>query len=322
MPGARRWFTLFVLALGSATFLYLLGSFGLTRVWGHLCGFGWGFGLVVPFQLCDHMLNALGWRFAFPRENAAHVPFWRLVMVRIAGDGVNYLTPSGNIAGEFVRPAMMGDCAPEDVIVSSVFVAKAAQACGQALFVLVGLAWLLQRGLFAFKGRQAFWASLSMWIIIIGVVIVVWTLITPPRWIRARFPRVIEVTEGLRGNLRVYLRRPARLAASTLCFMLGYAWGAAEIWLIASLMGLSLTASQVFAVEVLSNVVDSMFFMVPAKVGTQEAGKTAIFAGLGLPPDIGFMVGLVRHAREILWAGAGFSYYAAHQRRAQTAIAR
>ena len=34
-------------------------------------------------------------------------------------------------------------------------------------------------------------------------------------------------------------------------------------------------------------LVDSIFIMVPAKIGTQEAGKTAIFAGLGLPAGKG-----------------------------------
>lgn len=316
MRGARRWFTYLVLALGSATFLYLLWSFGPLAVWGRLRSFGWGFTLVIPFQIFDHMLNALGWRFAFAQDRVASVPFWRLVKVRVAGDGVNYLTPSGNIAGEFVRPAMMDGCVPEDVMVTSVLVAKAAQAAGQALFVLFGLVWLLQGRLYAFQGRQALWATLSMALILGAVCFGVALLAAEhPEWLKRRFPAALASSAGVRGRLRDYLRlHPGRLAASTFYFMLGYAWGAAEIWLITRLLGFPLAAGTALAVEVLSNVVDAMMFMVPAKIGTQEAGKTAIFAGLGLPAELGFTVGFIRHARELIWAGAGFAVYAAHER--------
>jgi hypothetical protein len=101
--------------------------------------------------------------------------------------------------------------------------------------------------------------------------------------------------------------------------MLGYSWGAAEIWLITRLLGMSLSPMTALSVEFLSNLVDSLSFMVPAKIGTQEAGKTAIFKGLGMDATAGFTVGLIRHAREILWAGAGLLLYAAHQRRTKAA---
>lgn len=322
IKGARRWFTVLVLVLGTATFAYLLWSFGPLRVWGRLRDFGWGFALVIPFQIFDHMLNALGWLYAFPKDRAGKVPFARLVKVRVAGDGVNYLTPSGNIAGEFVRPAMMDGCVPEDVMVTSVVVAKASQAAGQALFVLFGLVWLLQGRLYAFEGRQALWATASMAIILGGVAFLVAMLASePPRWVKRRFPAALASSESVRGRLRDYLRRhPGRLALSTFYFMLGYAWGAAEIWLITRLLGFPMTLSTALAVEFLSNVVDAMMFMVPAKIGTQEAGKTAIFAGLGLPPDLGFTVGFIRHARELVWAGTGFALFAAHQRGLKRAL--
>lgn len=323
MRGARRWFTYLVLLFGTATFLYLLWSFGPLRVWGRLRNFGFGFALVLPFQIFDHLFNALAWRFAFPRERVPQVPFWRLVKVRVAGDGVNYLTPSGNVAGEFVRPAMMDGCVPEDVMVTSVVVAKATQAIGQALFVLFGLVWLLHGRLYAFEGRQALWATLSMAGILGGVCLGIALLVLePPKWVKRRFPAALESSEGVRRRLRDYLRRhPGRLAVSTFFFMLGYAWGAAEIWLIMSLLGFPVAPGQALAVEFLSNVVDAMMFMVPAKIGTQEAGKTAIYAGLGLPADLGFTVGFIRHVREFLWAGAGFAMFAVHERAGKAAAA-
>ena len=310
-------FTPIVLTLGTATFLCLLWQFDPPRVWDRLVAFGWGFAVLLPFQILDHMLNACGWKLSFPPAAAGRAGFWDLVRVRIAGDGVNYLTPSGNIAGEFVRPGMLKCDLPDEVKIASVFLAKVAQAVGQALFVIFGLGYVLVGRRYAFQGRQAAWGAAAMLAILGAVALGVWVFASePPAWVGRRWPRAVEKGASVRALLRHCLaRHPWRLAGSTLFFMLGYGWGAAEIWIIARLMGLPMGAQTALAVEFLSNLVDAMAFMVPAKIGTQEAGKAAIFKGLGMPPDLGFTLGIIRHVREISWAGLGLAFYAAHQRR-------
>ena len=314
---SRALFTRLVLFLGFATFLYLLWAFQPARVWSHLLVFGWGFAVVLPFQIFDHLLNALGWKFAFPPENSGGVSFWDLVRVRIAGDGVNYLTPSANIGGEFVRPGMLRSALPADVKVTSVLVAKVTQSVGQAFFILSGLGYLLHAHLFQFAGRQATFGAIGVGGILFGLVLgVSLLLIEPPSWFARRFPAAVAASAGVRGLLKSYLRsHPGRFLGSIAFFMLGYSWGAAEVWLICHFLGLSIGVETALSIEFLSNLIDSLAFWVPAKIGTQEAGKTAIFAGLGLPPELGFTLGLIRHVRELCWAGFGLSLYAAHQRR-------
>src|SRR5271156_4726448 len=145
---SRALFTRFILLFGASTFLYLLWTFDPLRVWGHLVAFGWGFAVLLPFQIIDHTLNAAGWKLAFPPERSGGAAFWDLVRVRIAGDGVNYLTPSANIGGEFVRPGMLRGALPDDVKVTSVLIAKVTQSVGQAFFILSGLGYLLHAHLF------------------------------------------------------------------------------------------------------------------------------------------------------------------------------
>ena len=320
MRDARRWITWLIITLGTGTFFYLLWTFGPLRVWERVRGFGWGFALVLPFQIFDHMLNATGWLLAFTPDETPKVSYWDLVRVRIAGDGVNYLTPSGNIAGEFVRPGMLRSPLSDEAKVSSVVVAKATQAVGQALFVLFGLIYLLNARLYDFKAGQAGWAAAGMSFILFGVAIGIGLLAArPPAWLLKRFPAVIAKSEPVRRSLRTYLARyPGRLAASTLCFMLGYAWGAVEIWLICLFLGAPIGPETALCIEFLSNLVDAFAFMVPAKIGTQEAGKAVIFKGLGLAADVGFTSGLIRHARELLWAATGLSLYAAQRRTLKT----
>ncbi len=316
-PGVRRTIARLIMVAGVLTFLSLLWRFDPARVASHLIRFGWGFAVLLPFQILDHALNAWGWRLAFTPESARQVRFWDLVRVRIAGDGVNYLTPSANLGGEFIRPGMLDYPLSQDDRVTSVIVAKVTQTVGQTFFILSGLGYLAHSHLFNFKGAQAMIGAFGVGGILLGLMVGIGLLVMdPPAWIIARFPRVVESSGGVRALLKLYLKRhPDRLLGSIALFMLGYLWGAAEIWIICRFLGLPVTVETALSIEFLSSLIDSLSFWVPAKLGTQEAGKTAIFVGLGLPPEMGFTLGLIRHVRELTWAGFGLMLYAAHQRR-------
>ena len=49
----------------------------------------------------------MGWALAFPRGERP-VSAWRLFGARLAGDGVNYLTPSATVGGELLRVRLLG----------------------------------------------------------------------------------------------------------------------------------------------------------------------------------------------------------------------
>jgi hypothetical protein len=303
-----------ILAAGLVTIAYLLWRLDPASVWGRISVVGWGFALILPFQLFDHMLNALGWRFSFGAEDARRVPFWRLVAARIGGDGVNYLTPSGTIAGEFVRPALLGDVAPESVRNASVVVAKFAQALGQLAFILVGLVFVLLGRLHLLDGRELV-LSVCGTMLAIAIIALALAVFTSAGGLADRLtkrsPRLAVLREDMRGYLK---RHPGRFMAATIFFMLGFAWGGLEVLLIAHFMRLSVSPLKALAVEVLSNLADSLLFFVPAKIGTQEATKTAIFRVLGYNAAAGLAFGLIRHIREFVWAAGGFAYYAVTRR--------
>ena len=98
-------------------------------------------------------------------------------------------------------------------------------------------------------------------------------------------------------------------------FALAYGWGAFEAYWICHFLGMPVPVLTAMAIEVLSIAVDGILFAVPAKIGTQEGGKVAVFAALGLPASLGLAFGLVRHARELSWAGIGMLLYAMSARR-------
>src|SRR5439155_22448504 len=82
---------------------------------------------------------AVRWKGCSDPREAAAVPLRRLVALRVAGDAINYLPPSGTLAGEGGRTAMLKASHATGTEATSVIVAKSAQTLGQGLFVAAGV---------------------------------------------------------------------------------------------------------------------------------------------------------------------------------------
>jgi hypothetical protein len=260
--------------------------------------------LVLSQEIVAHVLNASGWRFTFTREVAARFSLGELVRLRVAGDAINYLTPTATIGGEVARTVMLSDACGADVRAVSVVIAKTTQTLAQAFFITAGLTlvateWIATGPI----------SSFSLWAVGIGLLaamLVAHRLKARGRGMAAAWHRAFgtRLVEFLRNH-------PGRVALSTLMFALAYAWGAFEAYWICRFLRMPVPAVTAFTIEVLSITIDGILFMVPAKIGTQESGKVAVFAALGLPSSLGFAFGVVRHVRELIWAALGVFLYCA-----------
>ncbi len=315
-----KWLNRAILVAGSLTLALLLWHFSPDKIWADVVQVGAvGFLVIIPLQLVDHSFNALGWRFCFTPDQARGLPFWPLIKGRMAGDGVNYLTPSGTVAGEFIRPGIIEGVRPKEAVDSSVFVAKLSQSLGQPVFILVGLLVMLLARFNVLAGRELLLSIGASLLVVALVSLALWVLSATDQdgeggRFLARFGG--ERVRAMRRHMHGYLNRHrGRFVIGTLFFVLGYGWGMVEVLLICRFMGVAVDPVQALAIETLSNVVDGLMFMVPAKLGTQEAGKALIFRVLGLPAVQGLSFGIVRHVRELVWASAGFAIYALNQRK-------
>jgi len=300
-----------VLAIGVAALVMLLWKMEPATVGALVRQVGWGFTLVVAQEAVAHLLNALGWRFAFAADQAASFPLRELVCLRVAGDAINYLTPSATIAGEITRTTRLNNSQGTEVRAASVLVAKCTQTLGEILFAVTGLL-VVSGGQFP----PTRWPRHIVYGAAGGFTLVLVALGLYLLWVRRRPGPTADLVPlgtglpGLGSWLHYYLRRyPGRFGVSTLLFTLGYAWGAFEAYWICHFLKVPVSVGTAMTIEVFSVAVDGVFFMVPAKVGTQEGGKTAIFAWLGLSPITGFAFGVIRHVRELVWAGMGLALY-------------
>jgi uncharacterized membrane protein YbhN (UPF0104 family) len=133
-----------VLASGIVLFFFLVARLGADNILANLRMVGWGILLIIGAEILAFLANTLGWRLAFPRQGA--VPSFRhLLLARIAGDGVNYLTPTATMGGEFVRVRMLQGQASTPSLAASVIVAKLTQTVGLVIYISGGLFIVLDK---------------------------------------------------------------------------------------------------------------------------------------------------------------------------------
>jgi uncharacterized membrane protein YbhN (UPF0104 family) len=311
----RRSIELACIVLGSVVLAGTVWAIGLEGLARDLRLLGWGLAAVLAVESLAVVLNTAGWALAFPRgERTVSLP--RLLAARLAGDAVNYLTPSATVGGELLRVRLLGRGVPASLRWASVSVAKVGQTAAQAIFIMLGLALVLP-GLSAL-GLRAGWGGLGaagvgaaalaagavfVWIVRRGFWATARGALGRARLLGRLPPSWMELGEDLDAALARL--GSWRTAASLGCFVLGWAVGAAEIYLILRRVGDAVDWRTALALETGSVLLDGILFFVPAKVGTQEGGKVALFAALGLSPARGLTVGVVRRIRELVYAGLG-----------------
>lgn len=311
-----------VLVVAVLTFGYLLWRMNPADVFRQISQVGWGILLIVAQETMAHLYNAIGWRFCFDPADTSAYPMTELWRLRVVGDGVNYLTPSGTVAGEFIRALLLNESRSAEIRYASVTVAKVSQAVAQILFVFCGVLAIL---LGVAPALLVYHRTLMTLAVAIFAVLVGFACFCLWLWPRLKDNQPTEGRLAALGSMPYHAlhyisRHPARFAFSLLFFAAGYSWGAFEGYWICRFLGAPVPVAIALVIEVFSNLIESILFMVPAKIGTQEGGKTAIFLALKLNPSTGLAFGLIRHLREFLWGGLGLILYSTYKKKPLTPL--
>ena len=310
------------LAAGIALFVFLLWRIGPGVLAADLRRVGARLGILVALGAATFAFDTLGWRFAIPREERG-IPFRSLFAMRIAGDAVNYVTPSAAVGGELVRIALLRRFVPAVPAIASVVLLVIVQFFSQLIFVAAGIVYCLPRLL---AGRYAALAAIPLGFLAALAAGLVFLAVRSDgfrridrftrrfAWLR-RFADAQNAEALDREIFGAFRSRPADLAAAVICFLAAWSVGVVEAWLILRFLHAPVSWGTAFSIESLSVLIETAFFFVPAKAGTQEGGKVAIFAALGLSAADGFALGFVRRLRELTWAMVGLVTFAELERR-------
>jgi putative membrane protein len=264
-------------------------------------------------------LDARGWRCTLPPAAAHLVPLHSLVLVRMAGEAVNSLTPTAAVGGEPVKAHLLRawGVAGSDSL-ASIVIAKTALTVTQSLFVVLGLAALFVK--IGRPGLGAAWMAFLLLVTIVfarglvymqrrGPVGTVW------RWLaqvmpRARFlGRLEQSVHAIDERLAEFytIERGAFWRAGV-WHMAGWLVGVVEVWLIMLLIGAPIGWLDALIIEALSQPIRAAAVIIPGGLGTQEVGGVALCLFLGMPAPEAATLWLLKRGRELVFDGAGLVY--------------
>ncbi len=305
--------------VGAALLIFLISRTGVDNLYADITLIGWGFVLVLAQEIVAHTANTLGWHFAISPEKRT-VSFARLFVFRLAGDGINHLTPTATIGGEFVKARLMQPYTGGKESTSSVTISKFAETAGQTVFIALGfiliLPFLDELGVY----RWVLFGVVLLFTLIIIILLVLFekgffritaksisSLGIAKKWISGYSENIEQIDATIR---RCTGERRKDLFLSVMFYTIAYTATVIEVWIILYFLGLPTDWYLIVGIEVLAVLIEAVTFLVPFKIGTQEGGKMLIFKIFSLDPAKGLALGVIKRGRELFWSFVGLVMYA------------
>ncbi|HUO04245.1 MAG TPA: lysylphosphatidylglycerol synthase domain-containing protein [Candidatus Binataceae bacterium] len=317
----RRVETFFV-AIAIVFYVWFLAHFGPQNVLSYVRLAGWGLALTIALESLARIANTLGWRVMIDRYPAG-LSFARLFSARISGEAIDYVTPSAQLGGQFVMALMVRRELRMPIGLASVIAASLAEAVGQIVFISGALAVSL---------RLVPLAAGLYWPIIGGFVLAValaggffFVQLKQPfshLWrAAARFNIGRLGAEEIRESadeadaelIDIYARHRSRFVLSCLCYTVAWSLGPVEIYILMRLLHLSASFQVALIVEAMGLLIERATFLIPAKLVSQEGGKSLILKLLGYPAEAGFVIGFLRRIKEMVWVTVGLVCLTVHR---------
>src|SRR5258708_9744123 len=201
-----------------ALLLWKLDARVVLRTVSHV---GFGIFLILALEIVTITLNAIGWRLSFAAAEAPAYRIGELGKLWVAMDGINYLIPTGTIAGEVARTSMLNESHPVAIRTSSAVLSRFSAQVAQIVFILTGVIFLVSdlRRLGNYRSMPVI-ATVLLAFVSIGALIYA---LGGYRWIAASESAPTDAKGMLRSmslTLRRYLgRHPWRLLASICVFL-------------------------------------------------------------------------------------------------------
>lgn len=314
----KGWGRGLALLVGVLVFSVYLRQTDWVAVGGALKGLGYYGALLLMPYFVVYAVDAWAWRKAFGRPTG--VGYGRMFLIRWCGEAVNNLVPTAYIGGEAVKVLLLKrEGVPASEATAAALISKTAQTIGQVLFLIAGAgAYLVIRG----DGQERGLAW-GLGLVVAGGCGVVGLLLWFQRrgvastlmgWMDRfgiRSQRLAAKRPGLEAMDRIvaafYRAQRLRFAVCTGGFLVGWMLDTVEVYLAGRLLGMPLSWSQALVLESFTGVVKVVGLWVPGALGVQESGIVLIGRWVGAPALFGPTYAVLRRARELAYAAAGWA---------------
>jgi putative membrane protein len=293
---------------------------GLNNILDQLSRLGFNALIVLVPYLFVYLFDALGWRMTLGQK-AKSIGFPQLFLSRMAGEAVNYITPSAYLGGEPVKAYLLHKRGiPLVEGLASVVTAKTVMVISQVFFVLLGIGLALHGqhngdGLIYAAAVVVALVSLAAAFLVfvqhrgmfIGILWLMEALRLPAGFLKRRQEKLKELDTTI---LVFYGQHRSNFLFALQFFFLGWLSGSFEIYLLMHFLDLPVSLRTAISLEALATVIRAAVFFIPSGLGAQEGGNILLFTSFGFSPVTAMTFSVIRRMREAIWITIGLLYLA------------
>ena len=309
-----------LLCLGLALLAFMIHQVGLNNILEQLSRLGFNALIILIPYTFVYLFDALGWRMTL-RGKANEIAFPRLFLTRMAGEAINYITPSAYLGGEPVKAYLLQKRGiPLVDGLASVVTAKTVMVISQIFFVLLGMGLAFSSlrhddGLIYAAVLVVGWVSLAAAFLVFaqhrgmftGILWLLEVMRPPAGFLKRRQEKLKDLDATI---LAFYGQHRSSFLSALLFFFLGWLSGSFEIYLLMNFLDLPMDLRTAISLEALTTVIKAAVFFIPSGLGAQEGGNILLFTSFGFSPVIAMTFSIIRRMREAIWITIGLLYLA------------
>ncbi len=269
-------------------------------------------------SLFMYVVEAYGWKVTLG-PSARDISFWRVLVIRTAGEVVNMTTPTAYVGGEPLKAYLLQKYrVPLVEGLASVVIAKTTMTVAQVLFILIGVGlgfWFL--GAKGSAAQIVVAGVLTAGLLLFGAAAFVFVqrqglfgwILGIARKLGLRIAFLESQEEKLlsldRTILNFYTHHRSSFYMSTGLYFLGWVAEGIEVLVIIHYLGGPAELFSALAIGALSVFIKGGTFFIPGSLGAQDGGNLLLLRAFGYSDVAGITFALLRRFRELVWIVIG-----------------
>jgi hypothetical protein len=296
-----------IAAIGLGFFTFVVLHIGVQSVVREVAAVGVGIPIIVALSLLRLVLQTRSWSIAL-RQDRMHASTGELMLVRLASQGMGYLTVLGPVASEPMKISLLrkhpGSATAATLVDTGLYWFTSA---------LLGIVGCVSAAvLLAHKPKAVISALVSAVILFTALLLIARSKLVLAPLVNAlgvRCPRWLRKAEQIESAIREFARQePAAIRQMFLLDLVCQLLMAAEVATVFWCLRLPLHVGTILGVEAASRMVKIVAGWMPARIGADESGSAGAFASFGLSAASGVALALARRIRDLLACLIGLTW--------------